>query len=969
MRPTRLGVAAVGLAAFALFAAGSTGNNLLYLVFAATASALAMSLISGWENVSSLSARAHAPPRAFRGEPFTASVLIENRGRLAARLVRVVGPDGASPPLDVPARGVAAVDARLRSELRGKVKLSGLVVESLYPFALLRVRRRLPPLEVLVLPRCRAAPAPRESPGAREGAALRRARDGEFHGLRPYAADDARQIQWKMTAKTGRPVVAERSVPAGGPALVRLEGTDDATVEAAASACRAAIEEGRETGLTGLAQVPLGRGQAHLDAVLRALALAGMGESARPASLGAAPAASWPADEALSRRLLLLSGAAVYLALFLIDDLSTGALLACAPLVPLSLFLQERGGPFLTTLASNALSALVLLYLGLADVGRSGAAIASVHLLEYLLLNRAFSAWSERDRAQVFLILYLAFFLISGLTISPWYFPLFLIWIAASASWLMVQAGAESLRRLRVPVARELALGAVLGLVVFLAVPRMDGLRRLNPFVASDLDRLRVSPQAAVGFTEDVTLGYFGRLRRSPARVMRVRAEGAAVAGLSAAPPPLYVRGAALDDFDGRRWSKAPMGFDFDSGRGTRRADGDRAWLEGQEGELVVPPDDAATAPGDWLIELQPFNASVVFTIGPPRRIEGLTQGAWFDHTDTFYAVEPFRGGARYRIFPGPVGWQPTDAGVDLRGRALERALAPPPDPDGRLAALAAAWTRGAADAPAKAAAIAARLRAGYSYSLSSDARDASLEGFLFKSKRGNCEYFASAAAVLLRLAGVPTRLVTGFYAEEWNAWGRFYDVRQSDAHAWVEYYADGRGWTSLDPTPPESGMSAALDELSRRLSRWMDAAQANWYRRVVGYDQYDQRDALLRLSFAATFDRARRAALDALPRALGWLFAAAVLLWISRAARSLRRAPGDDYERAERVLARAGLPRAPGDTPREYARAVAAARPELAPVAELAEEHYRTRYEGRPPDAARRARARALLRQLRARL
>ena len=73
---------------------------------------------------------------------------------------------------------------------------------------------------------------------------------------------------------------------------------------------------------------------------------------------------------------------------------------------------------------------------------------------------------------------------------------------------------------------------------------------------------------------------------------------------------------------------------------------------------------------------------------------------------------------------------------------------------------------------------------------------------FLFDKKRGYCEYFASAAAVLLRLQDIPCRYVTGFVVQEWNRQGGHYTVREADAHAWVEAYIPGRGWIEVDPTP-----------------------------------------------------------------------------------------------------------------------------------------------------------------------
>ncbi len=282
MRPTRLGVAVALLAGFTLFAAGSTGNNLLYLLFAAAASALILSVVAGRLNLRGLGARLEAPDQVFRGAPFTARVAVENAGAATARLVRAVGPLGAAAAVDVPPGGAMSAELRLALPERGRNLLEGLTLESQYPFGFFTMRRRLPPVEVLALPSGGTfrPGAPLESDPRAQGAGARgKARDGEFFGPRAYApGDDARLIHWKLTAKTGRPVVAEYATAPEGRAVVRLEGTDDASVERAAAACRWHADSGAETGLIGPGvEVAPARGLGQLDPLLRALALVGDG--------------------------------------------------------------------------------------------------------------------------------------------------------------------------------------------------------------------------------------------------------------------------------------------------------------------------------------------------------------------------------------------------------------------------------------------------------------------------------------------------------------------------------------------------------------------------------------------------------------------------------------------------------------------------------------------------------------------
>ena len=100
------------------------------------------------------------------------------------------------------------------------------------------------------------------------------------------------------------------------------------------------------------------------------------------------------------------------------------------------------------------------------------------------------------------------------------------------------------------------------------------------------------------------------------------------------------------------------------------------------------------------------------------------------------------------------------------------------------------------------------------------------LDDFLFDSKRGHCEFYSTAMAVMLRTLGVPTRNVTGFIGGTYNRFGRYYAVRQGDAHSWVEVYVDGQGWVTFDPTPPADARAA------ERHSPALGRSCATWSRR-----------------------------------------------------------------------------------------------------------------------------------------
>jgi hypothetical protein len=106
---------------------------------------------------------------------------------------------------------------------------------------------------------------------------------------------------------------------------------------------------------------------------------------------------------------------------------------------------------------------------------------------------------------------------------------------------------------------------------------------------------------------------------------------------------------------------------------------------------------------------------------------------------------------------------------------------------------------------------------------------------FLFQRKKGHCEYFASALAVMLRSVGIPSRVATGFQSGTFNPISGWYLIQSSDAHSWVEAWLEGKGWTTLDPTPPDN--SPPGFSLTTRLHLYVDAMQVFWQDWVLSYD------------------------------------------------------------------------------------------------------------------------------------
>jgi transglutaminase-like putative cysteine protease len=335
-----------------------------------------------------------------------------------------------------------------------------------------------------------------------------------------------------------------------------------------------------------------------------------------------------------------------------------------------------------------------------------------------------------------------------------------------------------------------------------------------------------------IGFSDRVDLGGVGKLRTDPTIAMRV-----SPSRLSANPPPrlsLYLRGTAFDRYDGTTWQRTRTG----------------RYPADQQGSLITLRQFAEPTNPDTLhIDLEPISPPVIMLPPDAVAFRLLARGEPVLGHPTPIFVGPegeykYSGddrGLRYDVVSRGTGHVPPEQ-LDPLERARYLTL-PQKLPD-RVARLAHDWTRGAPTPRAMADAIERHLRTGYKYDLDSPSGAAKnpLDHFLFESKRGHCEFYSTAMAILLRTTGIPTRNVTGFVGGTYNRFGRFYAVRQGDAHSWVEVYLDGTGWTLFDPTPAVGAVpqveTAGLIALLRDIA---EAAAQRWSRYVVGYDLEQQ--------------------------------------------------------------------------------------------------------------------------------
>jgi len=450
------------------------------------------------------------------------------------------------------------------------------------------------------------------------------------------------------------------------------------------------------------------------------------------------------------------------------------------------------------------------------------------------------------------------------------------------------------------------------GTLLVQAIPLMLVLFILFPRISGPLWRLPKDAASGVsGLSNTMSPGSISQLSLSNAVAFRVTFDGK--------PPPakqLYWRGPVLWYTDGRSWRAGyppparPVRYQA-IGKAvnyqvTLEPDG-RKWLFALDLPARVPA-NAVLRPDYLLVRATPVE----------RRLR--------------YAMTSY---LRYRT----EGATPAE---------LHRALQLPPAANPRTRRLAAAWR---AETPDNAALVTKALRYyrqhPFVYTLSPPALPGPnpVDGFLFNSRRGFCEHFAASFVTLMRAAGIPARVVTGYQGGEYNPLGHYWVVRQSDAHAWAEVWLKGRGWVREDPTAMvsparvESGIQSALpaaDALPggfgdggawlRDLRYGWDFINGGWNLWVLGYSQQRQLQLLARLGLGGLAEIAL-----ALSAGVGGLLLLMAVLLLR--GRRWRRADPVvvAYHRFCARLARAGIVKTLGEGPLDFAQRAARQRPAAA--------------------------------------
>ena len=511
------------------------------------------------------------------------------------------------------------------------------------------------------------------------------------------------------------------------------------------------------------------------------------------------------------------------------------------------------------------------------------------------------------------------------------YLPVLIVYmlsvvVAASSRELLGGTYRSPLRRVRWRLLLQLAvlfaLVSPLTVGLFLLLPRTNLALSQMPW--------RWQNRAESGFGAGIQLGRTGSLELSARPALRIKAlENDALTGL-------YWRGGSLAVFDGQTWAAGtvvPSGLPLYDGR---------TWLVS-----YLPP----VRRGHILrydVQVIDPQSETLFFAGYPELL--LLDGAFVSrHGDAFRATL-LRGGAlhyqAWSFLPQP-GSEYTSGDPGLSNAEFRAYLhLPPIDP--RISQLARDWSAGASSAPEQARLIEQRLQSfGYTTEQLPQSVPDPLAYFLFERRKGHCEYFASAMAVMLRSLGLPSRVAVGYHGGRFNPITHLQVLRGSDAHAWVEMFVPGRGWLTFDPTPAVAGpgTGANLLEQWQLVSDAMDSLWQDWVlsydlrrqMQIVGGNAQRRRDDVEQLM--DWFESPRLALPSALPKLVVTLVALAIVLaalwWWRR-----RRPPAKGrrvqmeasrlYQNVVHVLRRQGLVKGPYQTGPEIARQL--------PDAELAE-------------------------------
>ena len=611
---------------------------------------------------------------------------------------------------------------------------------------------------------------------------------------------------------------------------------------------------------------------------------------------------------------------------------------------------------------------------------------ATVHLVLFVMVVRLFSARRDRDFYFLSVIAFLMVLSAALLTVDSVFLLSFAVFmLTAVVSFILMemrhisakagvnwrQSGMEMTYR---NMAGSLAVASpILVLCILLGAA---GIFFLLPRASAGyLGAYAPGGEITTGFSDRVELGRIGEIQQSASVVMHIRIDGDDRGSFD-----LKWRGVALSHFDGRSWSNNRD---------------ERPLFPRLDGLFVLPPraggHSSSPRPIHYRVVMEPVGMNVFFLAATPESLEGNYGHVAIDDGGGVFNLDPEHPVNRYQATSDIAQTSASSlrrAGQAYPPEVLSRYLGLPAL-DSRIPELARKITASADNDYDRAAALETYLRThfGYSLQLSRTVPHDPLANFLFERRQGHCEYFASSMAVMLRILGIPSRVVNGFRTGEFNDLTSQYVVRASNAHSWVEAYFPGHGWVAFDPTP---GASIAATTGWSRISMYADAMASFWREWIVNYDVVHQQAlavsagsrsrywfSVLRRWWHRQYEllmaAARRSGTEVAGSPLRWglggILTAALLLLAfrlprlllalekfklaARPERSPRRAATMWYERMTESVARRGWRKSPTQTPDEFVARIDDARVRQR-VAEFTRHYQSARFDDSVEDVLR---------------
>jgi transglutaminase-like putative cysteine protease len=553
---------------------------------------------------------------------------------------------------------------------------------------------------------------------------------------------------------------------------------------------------------------------------------------------------------------------------------------------------------------------------------------AFISLLIFMISLKVFELKTKRDRIVTVILCY--FLIVSCMFFSD---------SLATFVYALCAIGVTTVALITVNFPRPRLTGkiSVTARLSLQALPFMVALFLIFPRVQGGLWGRPPIFSSTSGFSEEITFDSVSRVAQSKEVAARV-----AFQGRTPEPEQRYWRGIVMSEFDGRSWSES---------NSRRRADR----YDNQDDTRIT-----------YRVTLEPTSHRRLFALDLPVAIDAPRVRRLGDHT--FSSWRPVNTRLQFTA----------TSLLQARPRAAMTGIEPyralPETGNSRSRQLAAAWrSESGSTEEFLARAINYFQTSGFSYTLApgraaSGAGIDAIDAFLFTTRQGFCEHFASAFAFLMRAGGVPARLVAGYLGGEINPYGEYLVIRQSDAHVWCEVLMEDGTWHRVDPTlfaapgrirPGLSEgtgqgnvasvlnfqlMGMRLPEWFRNISAYGDMISSSWNNRVLGYSGSDQIQLYSRIGIDLRLP-------GGLVKAL--LFGVVLLascgfiaLVVMKKADARPDAAAVHWQKFCAIMQKAGVPRPPFQGPIDYARAISRQQPDLEPaVSEIASLYAQLRY------------------------